>query len=258
VNPTAAAQPPTRQPPAVISARLTPKAFATKSGPGVGGTREKRHRAARHDRQDVEQVLIAGPDARRLRERHQHVEHGVEEHRDCQQEPASKKRNRRSRGPKDAQRGPDDAIGPAAVEQSGSDDRGHRDQQADLPARAPETFADPFAGGRACQGGGLLRREAASACCLFDDASRRQQRHEQRRAEQRQERVHAQEQDSADDEREGEQEEEQDEHGRRHAQAVRPGCQGHSRCTMHNAGCTMQTRPAAGPRRAGAGDGDGA
>ena len=177
-----------------------------------------RHRAACHDAEDVQQVLAAGTDACGFRERHQHVEHGVKKHRDGQQEAASEKRDGRSRRAKHAQRGSDDAIGPAAFEQRGPDDRGHRDEQSDLPARASESFADAFASGCACERSGVGRREPAGACRLFDDAGRGQQGDEQGSAQQCEERVDAQEQDPADDQSEREQKEEQDEHG--------PSCSG--------------------------------
>ena len=79
--------------------------------------------------------MLAGPKAQRARERQQQHEDGVDEHRTGEDETANQQRDARAAFAEQRDHAANDLVGGAALEQTDTDDSGHRDGESEPPHR---------------------------------------------------------------------------------------------------------------------------
>ena len=119
-----------------------------------------RHRRARDDREDVEQIILSRLTPQGLAEGHEEIENGVEEDGDAEGEGTARKSERGPPHPEKPHQRIDDAFRAARIEEALPNDRGHRNDEGDVTAALPEGFGktgnEPFSRIRESRVVGLL------------------------------------------------------------------------------------------------------
>ena len=117
-----------------------------------------RHRRAGDDGHHEQQVVLPRLAPHRLGEWQQQVEHGFGKHRDAEEQATPEEGERRARRAQRVAQGDDDALGAVGGHEAAAEDRGHRDEDADVEGGAAEAIGDARADGLTGRPGGRCCR----------------------------------------------------------------------------------------------------